>query len=544
MAHQTPLDELVTDVHSIERFIERQKRVVTDGALESMLDAQSNVIRRRILALTRITADQGADLTDLIHDGPWTDSQKAAMNTAVNQVVDTGAVQVNHRRSNQNIKTFQNYWNQARYSIMQSEDISSLSKIQEGADLCVDITLGNPAEKSVGHIVAVLLMLGVQDPGTPAGRHNLVKDFKRALRLSSNRRAFPPAAQQIVNFPDSARGLPEHITQHAYGTDGLNDLVEMDLNLDTLTNFEELIPLRATRRNLRTAYAENTDIHAFQHPPSQPGAAGMMEAMIRTMVQTMQSSMQNNDNMRRPRAAGAGHVNLTFGNHRGNEQLALPDGDGHDDGYGMRRSRGASLEMIQDRPTGAVQAEALRRADTLPQMEDEDARNAAAAAQAEADRRAAAAVKAKADCRAAADVKEEPVPPMSPSSQVKLLKDAMSASAAERKKEPARRITGKASAAAKSKASDVIKTVTKDSAVKKSSGKPVDPTWKASQERKNAVTKQAYDKFMEKMLTAKKAARKIPSQSEKNKLLPGGCPKCRFSSPCPDSCWSYRLKLK
>ena len=63
-------------------------------------------------------------------------------------------------------------------------------------------------------------------------------------------------------------------------------------------------------------------------------------------------------------------------------------------------------------------------------------------------------------------------------------------------------------------------------------------TRKAEGEAKNATCKAALDKFL-----ATKP-KKIPSKAQRKTLMPGGCPKCRFASPCPDSCWKYRLGLK
>ena len=41
----------------------------------------------------------------------------------------------------------------------------------------------------------------------------------------------------------------------------------------------------------------------------------------------------------------------------------------------------------------------------------------------------------------------------------------------------------------------------------------------------------------------KRFPRKRPDRAQRMKMLPGGCPKCRYSPGCSDSCWDYKFKL-
>jgi hypothetical protein len=542
---QTMFDALVEDLGGMQEFLASQTTTMSSDAMDTYLFGQVHVFQLRIRRMTGMRAQDGTTLNAKFNEGPWTDEHKNMLRQCVTETVtrstvtsvgsDGGSVR---RRPNSKCVYPQNYVVKDESGVI-SSDVSMTIKFQTVAKRFKKVNLDIPDEPTLSRMLAyILLMSGRQWNARQQFdmREDFKKMYKQEMKTMERRVSY---VAHMENYPETPDFLPTELFHAAYGEDP--EFVVCQYSADEVNQLATSIPERRTHRALRVAlspmqhYGPLMPISAARH--AMPGQAESFQQLdfASLLSQAFASAMGHQAPIDRqhgmvpglrmcrpPDESRAGAMRRPYADHRAGE---LPAAERRADAA-VEESQIAVPDEEEEEETKEKSEDDLQQ----PQLQGDDAAMADATALMDAmsGRKDAAAAAA-----AAAMIAGKP-----PKSKGKGGKGKSKGNGKITKK--GSNIKDAKTPKGKDKGNGKKATVGKGNA-DVTSAKSVDPGRKARQIAKNAKTSAAYNTYMSKK---NKGTVAVPSVTQRVRLLPGGCSKCRYSDGCSTSCWEYRLGLK
>jgi hypothetical protein len=87
MSSAVAADKLMKDLGARSNFVEKQRAAAMSASHVELLQASQVAKIISIIAKSKLDADDGARVTDVVHGGLWSDEQKHNMNVAVANAV-------------------------------------------------------------------------------------------------------------------------------------------------------------------------------------------------------------------------------------------------------------------------------------------------------------------------------------------------------------------------------------------------------------------------------------------------------------------------
>ena len=148
--------QMLSDLDGIQRFLERQKQLISDAAtFDKMVDNQVKVWMNRLRSC-KITAIEATQLSEALANGPWKKDQLDTFGKVLcEQMEEHVELKGNkgNKRPSQVVKAFAAYFTANDMELMADSKKHNNTKLELLADKCVNLGLHLPTEKVATHIV-------------------------------------------------------------------------------------------------------------------------------------------------------------------------------------------------------------------------------------------------------------------------------------------------------------------------------------------------------------------------------------------------------
>lgn len=142
---------LETDLVHMHKFLLNQKEMVSEKVFNDLMAAQVKVFANRLEA-AKLTAGEGANLSSVLMNGPWTHDHKRVLGEALANGMG-GGQPAKQRRASQQMASFPCYLTDSDIEQLQ-RDCHSLVKVETLVQRCVSLGLHLPSTSAVKHIVS------------------------------------------------------------------------------------------------------------------------------------------------------------------------------------------------------------------------------------------------------------------------------------------------------------------------------------------------------------------------------------------------------
>jgi hypothetical protein len=506
---------VIEELASIHEFIAKNNR-------EKVRMLQMQHAKSLIAGISSLTPAAGIALTTAVHDGPWTQEEDDSLCDFIaghlGKAKSSGAKKAGSHEP-QSITTFPSYVTKEICDVMDDKAMSEYTQMTTTVNVMLVYGLGWPDTKSKRHIMATLLGLGFGNSPSQARTKELLDEFVRIL--VKRRAELQWKFQYIVEYPAEPSQLPASIREHVLQTQTLKPV-----EIKNLRELDDYVVQRNTHKSVRTQQMGSSQMHTrgmgMGHMgsmpgsssgmgmgfgmgmgmPGMPGMQGMGMSMGQWMMnpqqlQQMQSMMMKDQmqQMQRARMGTKRARSLCDDSAQGNvAALHSAEPDDTPDGALPAVEDASSFWSDQPTDTASAAADAAVHTTSAPGAPIPPAQHGAAPIVA--------------------------MPTLTPQGQADALMAAI-------KKRPA-------AAQPKAKGGQTKQKKAKLSAEEKA----------AEFAKRKAVALALNAAVADKLVAfLKKKHKNLPSHSDRLAVMPGGCPRCRFQSPCPDSCWKSRLNL-
>ena len=271
-------EQLCDDLRHLHAFVAAQQKNLPSDGFGKMLASQASQFAQRLLgARGALSGGEGVALSDVISEGPWSESQKQVLASALNTAMESMADTKKCRRPNQRLEGISKYLTESELKLL-AGDAHPGTKLTAVADRCVFIGLHLPTEQTCQGVVATMIEAGVPAPTAPA-KFDLLREFKKLLKTKTKHQ--PPCGTHLVQYPASPHDLPSELFSAAYEEEGPNQ------RSDTLGVSTHGIPLRKTSKLVRgdSATSKSGIPQGFDGSPQQ-----VMAFMMRSMMEVCRSA--------------------------------------------------------------------------------------------------------------------------------------------------------------------------------------------------------------------------------------------------------------
>ena len=143
---------LEAELVHMHKFLLNQKEMMSEKVFSDLMAAQVKVFTSRLEA-AKLTAGEGANLSSVLMNGPWTHAQKGELGQALAKGLAGDLPTKGGRRPSQQMTSFPCYLTDSDLEHLQS-DTHSLVKVEKLVQRCVSLSLHLPSASAVKHIVS------------------------------------------------------------------------------------------------------------------------------------------------------------------------------------------------------------------------------------------------------------------------------------------------------------------------------------------------------------------------------------------------------
>ena len=294
-------DSLVKDMQGMQLLLlEAQKHGLQTETWVATVESQAFLYETRIEQI-EMTPPFATRLRELLQGWP-----AACKHMLEKSIVDSlaRAADKTGRRPNQHMRTIYDYFTKGEKEKLRS-GLDNKEKVKVLVDRCICLYLTLPSERTMQHIIAVAVSLGVSAE-TSMEKFEVLQEFKHQLRPRvKHMRA--PEGWHVVHFPESPHDLFKELYQHAYP----EDPPEFHNGCEE-SCFLEDVPLRKTsalvrdakrRRMDEPAVGESQDSVASMDEDSKENLEGGVAPIADDVVGESQDSKEN---LSEPEASAGG----------------------------------------------------------------------------------------------------------------------------------------------------------------------------------------------------------------------------------------------
>jgi hypothetical protein len=292
MSSAVAADKLIKDLGARSNFVEKQRAAAMSASHVELLQASQVAKIISIIAKSKLDADDGARVTDVVHGGLWSDEQKHNMNVAVaNAVAECDGDDTSSRK--------QQY---ASYPerLITASDVASF-KGHQGDETMSCMTTGSrmfragigcPSEKLKMRLGAVAMVMGGLDLAASAAEKKRIANKVRTCIKRFDSKGRHPLAQLLV-FPDDVNDLDGDRFQYA----GFTEDPPADLDPDVVRAIDSVLvetAARCTNMLVTPRPSRQSPLQLDVAGRTPEGAAmgmGMMSMQDMMRMQQMQQAM-------------------------------------------------------------------------------------------------------------------------------------------------------------------------------------------------------------------------------------------------------------
>ncbi|CAK9054415.1 unnamed protein product [Durusdinium trenchii] len=223
---------LEADLVHMHKFLLNQKEMMSEKVFSDLMAAQVKVFTSRLEA-AKLTAGEGANLSSVLMNGPWTHAQKGELGQALAKGLAGDLPTKGGRRPSQQMTSFPCYLTDSDLEHLQS-DTHSLVKVEKLVQRCVSLSLHLPSTSAVKHIVST------------ADKHDILKAFTTKLRATIKH--MPKSSTHLESYPAKPENLPQELYNAAY-----SDEKPSEKGVTMMGVQAHVVPYRDTHSMVRSA---------------------------------------------------------------------------------------------------------------------------------------------------------------------------------------------------------------------------------------------------------------------------------------------------
>lgn len=148
------MSSLEEDLRHTQTFLWNQKKILEPGQFAKTVDAQVEQWCQRFKS-NKLVPSMSAALSNMLSQGPWSETQKNLLGTALADAVSAVPSTKKARRPMQELKAFRSYLTGDDLRVMGS-DVGAMVKVGLAVERCAALGLHLPNTGTLKHIIASL----------------------------------------------------------------------------------------------------------------------------------------------------------------------------------------------------------------------------------------------------------------------------------------------------------------------------------------------------------------------------------------------------
>ena len=276
------VDALLAHMKSIGEFLQHTNCMAPD-VKEKIAQNQLDQLLHKLSLINVLTAEQATTLSANFEGSCFSDSHRATWVEAVSSKIAAGN-RSSGRKPNQVLLHFGAYLTPSEVQLLQGDGNVAI-KLEALVTRCLMIGLTNPSEQTIGHVIALGKQHGIACTQTES--FDLVQEFKRLLK--NKRKSAPSFTVHLQYYPGDPMQLPTEILNSAYTTEQplpLQQVVHVPL-----ASAQSQVVLRRSSKAVRdTLPARQASVAANMF--GTPDAARTMFAMMQMLTGNPSAGMQ------------------------------------------------------------------------------------------------------------------------------------------------------------------------------------------------------------------------------------------------------------
>ena len=299
------VDALLAHMKSIGEFLQHTNSMAPD-VKERIAQNQLDQLLHKLSLINVLTTEQATTLSGHFEGSCFSDSHRATWVEAVSSKIAAGN-RSSGRKPNQVLLHFGAYLTPSEVQLLQGDGNVAV-KLEALVTRCIMIGLTNPSEQTIGHVITSGKQHGIVCSQTES--FDLVQEFKRLLK--NKRKSAPSFTLHLQHYPADPMHLPTEILNSAYTTEQPMPMQQVVLAHGSA---QSQVVLRRSSKVVR-------DTLPARQASQSANMFGTPDA-ARTMFGMMQMLMGNNAGMQQGTGQSSGLQNLQiFGTNSSGSQAS------------------------------------------------------------------------------------------------------------------------------------------------------------------------------------------------------------------------------